>query len=137
MWRKKAGGKQKKDELGKVKWLFSKIDNRDSALNVIKQAAISFYTLAVLFLLAGFFFSSLAIVDAVILGVLGVLLHTLKSRVVAILLLIYSIAVLGVTVLNLIVPGSLGGGTNILLSIIVVWVSIRAVQATFKLGKLK
>lgn len=113
---------------------FGKIETKDEALKVIKDASNGFYFLAALQIVLGCFIMGMeAIVDGVIFAVCAFLLRKFNSRVVAVILLLLSIGGLIVTGINKFGGGS--GGQNLFLAVIMIWVSIRAIQATFGLKK--
>jgi len=62
----------------------------------------------------------------------GFLLRRFHSRAAAVVILVLAAFSLYVTVANRL-GENLGGGSNIFLSLIVLWAAIRAVEATFKL----
>lgn len=107
---------------------------REEALKVIKDASNGFYFLAVLQVVLGYFIMGVeAIVEGVIFAVCAFLLRKFNSRVVVVILLLLSIGGLIVTGINEFGGGT--GGRNIFLAVIMIWVSIRAIQATFGLKK--
>lgn len=114
---------------------FGKIETREEALKVIKDSSIGFYFLALLQIVIGYFLlEASAIIDGVIFAILAFLLRKFNSMVIAILLLLLSVAAVVVTGINKFGGGS--GGRNMTLAIIMIWVSVRAVQASIKLHKL-
>lgn len=113
---------------------YGKIETKEEALKVIKDASNGFYFLAALQIVLGYFImGASAIVDGVIFAVCAFLLRKLNSRVVAIILLLLSVGGLIVTGINKFGGGT--GGRNIILAVIMIWTSIRAIQATFELRK--
>ena len=115
---------------------FGKIETKDEALKVIKDSSNGFYFLAALQIIIGYFLLGLpAIIDGVMFGVLAFLLRQFRSMVVAVLLLLLSVGGVVVTAINQFGGGT--GGRNTILALIMIWVSVRAVQATFKLHKLE
>lgn len=115
---------------------FGKIETKEEALKIIKDSSNGFYFLAALQIVIGYFLLGLpAIIDGVIFAVLAFLLRKFKSMVVAMLLLLLSVGGIVVTAINQFGGGT--GGRNIILALIMIWVSIRAVQATAKLHKLE
>lgn len=113
---------------------YGKIETKEEALKVIKGASNGFYFLAVLQIVLGYFImGASAIVDGVIFAVCAFLLRKLNSRAVAIILLLLSVGGLVVTGINKFGGGT--GGRNIILAVIMIWTSIRAIQATFGLRK--
>ena len=117
----------------KKKGMFSKIETRDDALKAVRDCAGGFFVVAGLQALIGALLAPSLIIDAIILAVLAFLLRQWQSRVAAVLLLILSVLILGMTVGNRLGVTS-QGGRNIFLAIIMVLVAIRAAQATFLLG---
>jgi hypothetical protein len=112
--------------------LFSSIKTREDALQMINDAAIGF------FLVAGVQAGILLLTQhpvsmmALIYALLAVVLLKWKSRVVAILLFVAAATSLIMIILNLL--GVLTeGDTNLVLTLLLLWVAIRAVEATFKL----
>lgn len=115
---------------------FGKIETSEEAVKVIKDVSIGFYVLAALQIVAGYFILGIpAIIDGVIFAVCAFLLRKFNSRVVAIILLLLSIGSLVITGINKFGGGA--GGRNLFLAVIMIWVSIRAIQATFALKKFK
>ncbi|AFY39784.1 hypothetical protein Lepto7376_3598 [[Leptolyngbya] sp. PCC 7376] len=111
--------------------LFKPIENRSEAIKVIKDISYVFFFIAGLQAILGFFISPIAVLDGIIYAVLAGLLLTTKSRIVAILLLLLSVISVISTCLNAL--GISEGGTNIVLSFIIFYSSIRALHATFVL----
>ena len=115
---------------------FGKIETTENALKVIKDVSNGFYFLAVLQIVLGYFImGTSAIIDGVLFAVCAFLLRKFNSRVVAIILLLLSVGGLVVTRINQFGGGT--GGRNLFLAVIMIWVSIRAIQATFGLKKLQ
>jgi hypothetical protein len=112
--------------------LFSKIESREDALKVVKDTSMGFFVVAGLQAVLSFFVGFSVLVDAVIYVVGGFFLRRFNSRAAAVVLLLLAIAGAGVTFANK-AGANLGGGSNIFLSLIVLWAAIRAVEATFKL----
>ena len=114
---------------------FGKIETKEEAIKVIKDSSNGFYFLATLQIVIGYFlFGFPTIIDGVIFGVLAFLLRQFRSMVVAVLLLLLSVVGVVVTVMNQFGGGT--GGRNIILALIMIWASVRVMQATFKLHKL-
>jgi cobalamin synthase len=112
--------------------LFAKITNKDKALKIIKDSSIGFFFVAALQAMLGFFIAPSLIIDGILYAVLAAILLKWKSRVAAVFLLLLCGAALVMTVLNK-AGEAAKGGNNIFLAIIIFWVAIRAVEATFKL----
>lgn len=113
------------------KTMFSKIETREDALEVIKDSSNGFFVVAAIQIAIGIFLMPSIILDGVVFAVLGLLLRQLHSRVVAVLLLMVSISSLVMTIMNKF-DAETHGGSNIYLAGIMVYVSVRAIQATFK-----
>jgi len=112
--------------------LFSSIKTRDDALQMINDAAIGFFLVAGVQAGVLLFTQQTVSRTALIYALLAVVLLKWKSRVVAILLLMVAATSLIVIILNLL--GVLTeGDTNLVLTLLLLWVAIRAVEATFKL----
>lgn len=113
---------------------FGKIETKDLALKVIKECSNGFYCVAAFGVLASFFLGAAYLVDALLFIIFAFLLRKFKSMIVALILSLLSFLGLIFTLMNVFKISK--GGTNLLLAIMLLWMSIRAVQATFKLSKL-
>jgi cation transport ATPase len=120
---------EKKKKIG----MFSKMESREDALKMIKDSSKAFFFVAVLMVVLGYFIEPGLFFDAVLYAVLAGAMLKWNSRIAAVLLLI----VIGVsfysTILNLMGQES-GGGTNIVLTILLLVAAIRSVEATFKVN---
>lgn len=116
----------------KKKRLFSKIESREEALKLVKDTSNAFFFIAVLQAALAYWVGLSILFDAVIYAVAGFFLRRFNSRAASVVLLILALIGGGVTVANR-AGANLGGGNNIILSIIVLWAAVRAVEATFKL----
>jgi hypothetical protein len=116
----------------KKKVLFSKIETREDALKTVHDASLGFLFVAGLQGVLGLVIAPALLIDALVLGSLGLILMKWHSRGAAVLLLIVSAAQAGVTVLNRF-GVTASGGKNIFLAVLMVAVGVRAVEATFKL----
>lgn len=119
------------------KLFWGAIQNVEEATRIISSAAYVFYFLAALLGLIGYSLVGPAVlIDVAILVGLAFLLHKRRKRVFAYLLLVYNLFVFRITLSNL-----LGitdeGGQNLALSLIAIWASVRAIQATSFLAKKK
>jgi hypothetical protein len=110
---------------------FSKIENREDALKVIKDTSTAFIAIAILQAILSYFFGPSVLIDAIINAGGAFFLRRFNSRVAAIVLLVVAVLSVGITIANLL-GAKLGTGTNILMAIIVFWAGVRAVEATFK-----
>ncbi|MCH8049144.1 hypothetical protein IH979_00290 [Patescibacteria group bacterium] len=126
----KKTAKAKRKEMMKKFW-FAKIYSKEQALFVTKEAAKGFYVLAAIQAVVGWFVSGpLALVDAALFAFFAFLMARFQSRLAAVILLVLSFLALLSTILNIALNS--GGGTNFILAALLLWLSIRAVQATFK-----
>jgi hypothetical protein len=117
--------------------LFSPIRERGDALTLINYAAKGFYFVAAIQIVVGFLVLPSAILDGCLYAVFGFFLHKFQSRTAAVLLLLLSAAAMLITVANRLGISEMGG-TNIFLAALVLVMSVRAVEATFKLhGRLR
>lgn len=123
-------------QLRKKNVWYGKIENKEEALKVIKLSSNSFYFLAVFQGVIGYFIMGIdAIINGVLFAVCAFLLQKFGSRVAAVILFLLSSGALFYTVISKFGGGT--GGRNVILAVIVFWVSVRATQATFVLRKLK
>ena len=111
--------------------LLEPINSRAVALEVIKQSAIAFFVVGIIQGVVGIFLWPTMLFDAVLYVVLGLALLYLRSRIVALLLLLLSGAALVMTVMNS--AGITVGGSNVFVALVVCGAALRAVEATFKL----
>lgn len=111
---------------------FSKIENREDALKVIKDTATAFIAIAIIQAILSFFVGSSIMIDAIVNMGGSFFLRRYNSRVAAVVLLVVAAIGLGFAVATLL-GFKLGIESNILMAIIVLWAGIRAVESTFKL----
>lgn len=114
------------------KGLFAPIDTREAALKTIRQSAIVFLVVAGLQAGLAILIAPSLMLEAALYAILGVCLLKWRSRVVATVLLLLSAVALVVTVLNKIGLMS-SAGHSLILAIIVAYMALRAVVATFTL----
>lgn len=114
--------------------MFGKIETEEQALQVIREASKGFFWLAGMQAVLALLIYPAAVLDAALYAILGYWLRKSNSKVAALLLLLIALGALGVTVMNRLGVGEGMGGRNIFLAVIVFWVSVRAVQATFKIS---
>jgi ABC-type sugar transport system permease subunit len=119
---------------GKKVGLFTKIETRADALRTIKDACRAFLVVAAIQFVIGVFLAPSMIIDGLVFAALAFILMKWKSKIAAVILLLFSTGVVVVTVLNLLGITS-EGGSNVILALIVLIVSIRATEATFKLRR--
>ena len=120
---------------GKKNTFFGKIETKEDALKVIKEASTAFMVLGGLEIVVGLLISIDAVVDGAIYLTLAILLRKYHSRAVAVILLL--LASLSMTATFLTKAGVIDGiGSNIFLAIVVFAIAIRTVYATFKLKSL-
>lgn len=119
----------------KIAWL-SKIETRDDALDVVKVASYAFVFLAALQLVLYLVLDSAgAFVDAAIMVAGALALRWLHSRAAAAVLCAISCVEALVTLANMF-GAHLGVGRNVILAGLMVWVAVRAVQATWALERM-
>lgn len=115
---------------------FSPIETRAHALKVIKDSSNAFFVLAAIQTVLALVVRDYSILfDAGLLVVLSLGLRRLNSRAAAVILLVVAVFECGTTIANRL-GMSLGGGNNVILALIMVFVAYRATQATYRLRKL-
>ena len=112
-----------------------KIETAQQAREVVRDAAIAFYVVAGIQALAALLLGLSTLLDSAIYALLALWLHKARSQVAGLLLLAFSILSVVMTLASLL--GASGGGRNVVLSLMVLWGAIRAVQATSKLPELE
>lgn len=110
------------------------VDNREEALKAIRDGGLGFLFLAALQGVLGFLVMPAVLLDAILYAVLALALIFLKSRIVAIFLLLLSLLTLATTALNRLGMMS-SGGNNIFLALVMVYIGVRVVLATFALHR--
>jgi len=118
-------------ESKKAGW-FSKMKSREDALEIAKGAATGFFVVAAIQGALSFVVGFSILFDAVVYAAGGFFVRRFHSRVAAVVLFLVALVAVGVTLANK-AGANLGGGNNIFLALIVLWASVRAVEATFKL----
>ena len=113
--------------------LLGRILNREDALKTIKQASYVIIVMAFMYAVAGFITDPALITDGLIYIILGVLLLWLKSRIVSIITLIFSLLALLLFILNKTGVVEEGGSLVGIFVIILLIASAKAVEGTFKL----
>lgn len=116
-------------------WLFGYIETPEEVLSLVKKSSIAFYIVAVVQTMVAYFLESSIIIDGVVIVVCAFLLYKFNNRIMAIILLLLSVGSIFATVMNKF--GVASGGINMVLAIFLVWVSIRSVQATFRLHEIE
>jgi hypothetical protein len=112
--------------------IFAKIRQEEDAVKVVGAASLAFFIAGGLFMILSYWYGPELLVDGIAYIVLGFLLRTFRSRIVAILLLLLAIVTV-LLALKIFSGHGFSGGLNIILAAFVVWVGVRAVEATFKL----
>lgn len=112
--------------------IFAKIRQEEDALKVVGAASLAFFIAGSLFMILSYWYGPELWVNGVAYVVLGFLLRQFKSRIIAVLLLLLAIVTVLLTV-GIFSGHGFSGGLNIILAAVVVWVGVRAVEATFKL----
>ena len=118
----------------KKQGLFSRIETREDALKLVRDGSIAFLVLAGLEALIGVFLAPAMLLDAAIVAVLALIIWKAQSRVGAVALLLVTGAEAVITVLNRIGATS-SGGSNVFLAVLMLILSIRLVEATFRLAR--
>lgn len=118
--------------------LLGRILNREDAIKTIKQASYVIIVMAFIYAVIGFLTEPALITDGFFYLILGVLLLWLKSRIVSVITLIFSLLALLLFILNKTGVVEEGGSLVGIFVIILLIASAKAVEATFKLrGKYK
>ena len=112
--------------------IFAKIRQEEDALKVVGAASLAFFIAGSMFMILSYWYGPELWVNGVAYVVLGFLLRQFKSRIIAILLLLLAIVTVLLAV-GIFSGHGYSGGLNIILAAAVVWVGVRAVEATFKL----
>jgi len=109
---------------------FSPIATGADALKVIKDSSSAFFVLAAIQTVLALVVRDYSILfDAGLLVVLSLGLRRLNSRAAAVILLVVAVFEVGTTLANRL-GMNLGGGNNVILALIMVFVAYRATQAT-------
>jgi hypothetical protein len=116
----------------KRRGIFAIIRSRDDALHVVADAAIAFLAAAVVLVAMAFLHGWQDLADATLYVILGMLMWRFRSPAAAFALLLVAIMRFFVTVGQTIETGAVNW-TYVLVTIVVLFVSIRAVEATLKL----
>ena len=117
---------------------FEKIETRDGALKAIKDSSYLFFFVSIFQIVIKFALGTDLRLDAILYLIFGGILLKFKSKIAAILLLLLSSGVLVMAFINRINLDSSPrtGVASLFMPIIMIWASVRAIQATFKLSKL-
>jgi len=116
----------------KKSFMAAKIVLREDALAMVKEASTAFFFIAGLEAVLSFLVGFSILFDAAVFAIGAFFLRRFNSRAAAVVLLLLAIAATASTVGNRL-GGNYGGGGNVFLACIVLWVAARAVEATFKL----
>lgn len=106
----------------------------DEARKMIRESAIGFYTVAGIQAVVSLLLGMSMLLDAVFFSGLAFWLQRTHSKIAATLLLGLAAISIVTTTINQFGDGA--GGRNIVLSVIVFWVGVRAVVGTYKLPRL-
>jgi hypothetical protein len=119
----------------KIAWI-SALETREDALTVVKQGTFAFFFLAALHVLLYLVLKSyVPLIDAAVIVVGALAIRELHSRSAALVLAAIACAEAGVTFANEL-GANLGGGSNIVLAGLMVWVAVRTLQATSALERM-
>ena len=119
-------------EKEKKKGWFTKIENREDALKMVKDTTTGFFVIAGIIAAISFVLGFSLLIDAALYTAGAFLIRKYNSRAAAVMLLILASVSAGITLANM-TGANLGGGNNLFLAIIIFWAAIRAVEATYKL----
>ena len=111
-----------------------RVESIEDARRMIRESAMGFYAIAGIQAVVSLLIGMSMLLDAVLFAGFAFWLHQTQSRVAASLLLALAAASIVTTVMNQVGSGT--GGRNIVLSLIVLWVAVRAVVASYKLKHL-
>lgn len=106
----------------------------DEARRMIRESAIGFYTITGIQVVLSLLLGMSMLIDAVLFAGLAFWLQRTHSKIAATLLLGLAAISIVTTAMNQFGGGA--GGRNVVLSVIVFWVGVRAVVATYKLPRL-
>lgn len=124
----------KKTNLKKAYW--PDISNLLEAKTALDSAIKGFYVVACLQACFGFFLGgATALIEPAIVAAMAFWLKKSEARWIAILLGFWSLLVIYTTFENKVTGSKSGGGTNIILAIIVTLIAITAIRATWFLSK--
>ena len=119
----------------KIAWI-SAIETRDDALTVVKQGTVAFFFLAGLHVLLYLVLKSFVpLIDATVIVVGAFAVRELHSRPAALILVALSGAEAVITLANEL-GANLGGGSNVVLAGLMIWVAVRTLQATSALQRM-
>jgi hypothetical protein len=107
-----------------------RVDSIDDSRKMIRESTIGFYAIAGIQAVVSLLLGMSMLLDAVLFAGLAFWLQRRQSRVAATLLLGLAALSIATTAMNQFGGGQ--GGRNIILSVIVFWVAVRAVVATYK-----
>lgn len=113
--------------------LFSKINDRYIALKIIKETSLVFIIIGIYQCIVFYFVGiNVVLVDAAIYIIFGFVLREWKSRIAAVILLIQASISAVITILHFLGYTS-KGEVSIIIVIAILFIAVRAVEATFKL----
>jgi|GEM_PF-1490434 hypothetical protein len=138
MFKKALNKKMSKSDYTMKEYWFSKIKSKELVVKLIKDGSIVFCIIAGISIVWTYFFPSQYIEETfarlaigILYAVMAGILFKWKSRVAAVLLLLLTSDALITTFSNRFGNGD--GGRNVILAMLILWLAIRVVQATFKL----
>lgn len=119
---------KKKQFSGWLAW----IDSRTQAKSMVKECAIVLFFLAVLQAVLAIAQGPSLLPAVGVWTIAGLLLWRRASRFAAVLLLLSSLVFVALTLANK-SGADFGGGSNVMLALALLWVSIKSVEASFRL----
>lgn len=115
--------------------LVGRISNTQTAEAIVREMARVLFILSMFQAVMGLMLFKVGgyalLIDAIVFFIFGFLLIRTLSRIIALILLALAIFILITTLSSLIYNGIFGVGTNLILSLIVLFVAIRSTQSTF------
>lgn len=116
----------------KKNFLFGKVESRDDAVKLAKDCGIAFLVVAAIQAAVAYWVALYLFFDAALFALCGYFIAYRHSRVAAVIALLLGLGVVVTTVMNKL-GQNVGGGSNVILALIVAAAGIRSVEATFKL----
>mgnify|MGYP001599107268 CR=1 FL=1 len=113
--------------------LLAAVQSREEAEKLAKDCSQGFYFVAALQGGIGIFIAPALLFDAAVYALCGYFIGAKHSRTAAVIVFLLACGALATTVMNR-MGQKMGGGNNIILAGIVLWMAARSIEATFKLA---
>ena len=120
------------EALGSKLGFFAKIREEEDAVKIVRAASLAFIAVGCFFTIASVWSSYELWVHGLAYIVLGFMLRQLKSRVIALLLVLLAVMT-ALIALKVFSGQNISMALNVILSVVVFGIGLRAVEATFKL----